>query len=614
MKTRFNIRAPLGFGLGIWQIRRVRHVVLALFSLAMLALGQDAPTAVPAARQADAVAVITVHGAIDSVTAYSVKKRLEQAAAGGASAIVIEINSPGGELGAVLELSGAIKSSPVPNTVAWVNPQAYSGGAIIAIACREIVVAPNAQMGDAFPVTPTLNRDQNRTGLRGLTPDERTKLLPPLLADVVDSARTHGYDEYLVQAIVIDGVELWLVEEQGTGRLFAINEAEYRRVFMADPPRDTPMIPRVTGTNFSPQAAAPAASAPIAGSSEDATFQPAAPSLADLRGAVTDRLTTDSSRPRFDETQQGRWIDRGYITDGSAPIVMSASQLASLGFATTTIANDEELKAYFGAKSLVRIDESWSESTSRFLTSMWVRGILIVIFLLALFIEMTSPGLVVPGAVALGAGFLLIAPPVIIGMAGWWEIGAIAAGILLIAMEIFVLPGFGFFGVVGFVALLAGLIGSFIPNSSGVLPGDAAAARDALQGLVTVLLAVLTASIGVYFISKHFGTIPLLSRLVLKDATDTDETPDSLVSLMGPDQSLHPRVGDTGTAITNLKPVGQAEINDRIVDVTSDLSFIRIGTPVRVVRVDAWHVVVEAAGEAPPEPSDDAPAEGETTA
>jgi membrane-bound ClpP family serine protease len=151
---------------------------------------------VPAERQADKVVAITIEGPIDATTALSVRRRIALAEKGGANAIVIEINSPGGELGAVLEITNAIKASAISNTVAWVNPDAYSGGAIVALACREIVSSSPASMGDAFIVTQTVVQGQNRMGLRGLTPDERTKLLPVLLADVTDSARRAGWDEY----------------------------------------------------------------------------------------------------------------------------------------------------------------------------------------------------------------------------------------------------------------------------------------------------------------------------------------------------------------------------------------------------------------------------------
>ncbi|GAB4384102.1 MAG: hypothetical protein Kow0022_05670 [Phycisphaerales bacterium] len=579
--------------------RTLRSLVLLLMSLTLCAwqAGTEptAPVAVAGARQADVVAVITIRGEITRITSYSVQRRIRQAAEAGAGAIVFDIDSPGGELGAVLEISDAIKRSPVPNTVAWVHPQAFSGGAIVALAAREIVIAPAAKMGDAFPITGVM--DRQHTGIRALTPDERTKLLPPLLADVVDSARRSGYDEYLVQAMVTDGIELWLVEEEGTGRRYAINEAEYRAVFGREPSRTSAMFPSVPGARGGPDRSAAtdteertADGSNAADASEPARFQPAAPSLDDLVRAVTDRLTVNSSRPRFDASQAGRWKELGYLTDGSAPIVLNDAELVGLGFAARVIANDEELKRFFGARQLVRADQSWSETASYYLSLNPVRFVLIAVFLLSLFIEMSSPGLILPGAVALGAGFLLLAPPMIIGMANWWELGAIAIGVLLILLEIFVLPGFGIFGVIGLVALFGGLVGTFIPNE-GLIP-DASQTGDALRGVVWIMLALMTAGVGMYFISKHFQSLPLLSRLVLQDPHD-EERELSLKEMIGGDAHRQLNVGMTGVATTNLKPIGQAEFGERIVDVMSDLAFVRAGTPVRIVSVEPTRVVVE---------------------
>ena len=225
-------------------------LLIATVLLASISLAQtSAPLSVPASRQADRVAIITIEGAIDAITAMSVRRRIGEAEDAGYNAIVFEINSPGGGVGAVLDITNTIKSSSINNTIAWVNTDAYSGGAIIALACKEIISSSPGAMGDAFPVimTAVTQGNQTRGGLRGLTPDERTKLLPPLLADVTDSARRNGYDEYLVQAIVIDGIELWQIENTNTLQRYAINEAEYRTLFNEDPPRGMPLIAQVTG-------------------------------------------------------------------------------------------------------------------------------------------------------------------------------------------------------------------------------------------------------------------------------------------------------------------------------------------------------------------------------
>ncbi len=148
--------------------------------------------AIPAVRKGDRIAVITMKGAIDSITAHSVIRRIKGAEAGGVDGMVIEIDSPGGELGAVLDISNAIKESTIINSVAWVRPDAYSGGAIIALACNEIVHSRPSSMGDAFVIQYDV---MGMSGVQALSPTERTKFLPPLLSDVTDSARRSGFDE-----------------------------------------------------------------------------------------------------------------------------------------------------------------------------------------------------------------------------------------------------------------------------------------------------------------------------------------------------------------------------------------------------------------------------------
>ena len=216
--------------------------------------------AVPSHRQADNVAIITIEGLIDRVTSYSFQRRLALAEAAGADAIVVELNTPGGEVGAVFEICNAIRNSQITNSVAWINTKAYSGGAIIALACKEIVTAKSVEMGDALVIA------QDRLG--GLVPlpeAERQKLTAPLLAEVTNSARLRGWDEFVVQAFVSLGVELWWVRDKETGERFAINEAEYRMLFEGDPPRGRPLIQAAAEQGGGATARAGVGAAPLPG-------------------------------------------------------------------------------------------------------------------------------------------------------------------------------------------------------------------------------------------------------------------------------------------------------------------------------------------------------------
>ncbi|MDF1810313.1 MAG: hypothetical protein P1U42_11530 [Phycisphaerales bacterium] len=562
---------------------------------------------IPAARQAERIAVITVEGGIDRITAMSMKRRIRAAEVAGMDAMVIEINSPGGELGAVLEISNEIKNSSISNTVSWVHPDAYSGGAIIALACNEIVTSSPASMGDAFIIQ--IGPGQ----IRGLSPDERTKFLPPLMADVTDSARRSGFDEYLVQAIVVDGVELWLVEDNESGQRLAINEEEYRLLFDGDPIRGKPMLAEVTGgiqtyttpdddtddpeeVNDDPQ------SDSVAETLEEAdarAYKPASKTLHDVEDVFNDpeemvELEYPSNRVVLSAGDKGKYRFVGYITDGSAAIVMRDDQLRYFGFSSQIINNDEELKAFFGASELVRIRMNPTEKLVRFFVNPYVRGFLIVVVLISLFVELIMGGAGIGGSVAIGALVLLLGPPAMIGLSGWWELIAIVVGISCLAIEAFVVPGFGVFGVIGFVALFGGLIGTFV--SAGGTLSNPSMQQDLMTGAVTVLLSFVTAGIGWWLIVRNAQNLPYFERLILSGASGVGGMPQKsmLHAIVTDDGSV--RVGSEGVTITPLYPIGQADFEDQIVDVHAALGSIDRGVRVRVISATKLRIEVEEVG------------------
>lgn len=579
------------------------------------------PGAIPASRQAKNVAIITIKGEIRSgITAESFKRRLAEAEASGADALVIELDTPGGEVGAVLEICDAIKASSIPNTVAWIRPNAYSGGAIIALACRSMVASDPATMGDALPIAITAFGMLNE-----LPEHERQKILSPLMAEVVDSARRNGYDEYLVQGIVSRGVELWLVQDTQTGHRLTVDRAEYDTLFGDEPPTSRPRLvsaqatgkpsrmpsfpgPSPRSPTGTPDPAAPNPTSPDPTTPDQATpvpadqsastpglapadtsYRPASPALAAIAKEVSGPQTLGSQRPLFSEADRGRYKLIEYVADGAGPVVMKHGDLTHYGFVDETIKTDEQLTAYFGASNVERLDASWSEGVVFWMTHPIVRGVLIVVFLISLFIELTHPGVALPGAIAAVALVCLVGPPLMIGMASWWEIAAIIAGIGLVAIEIFVLPGFTVFGIIGLVFLFGGLVGTFVRQEPGHLFPDSPGARDdLLYGVATILLSSLSAVVAMYFIGKHFGSLPIISKLVLNASNDTDE----LILAMDPTSGVGVRAGDTGRTLTPLRPVGRAMIGDRVVDVVSDLGYLEAGVDVRVVDASTFRIIV----------------------
>ncbi len=589
--------------------------------------------AVPAARFAKNVAIITLDtggDAIDWVTAYSIKRRIKLAEEAGADAMVFQISTPGGNLLAVLEICQAIKESSIKNSVAWINSRAFSGGAVIALACREIVLTDIATFGDAGIIT------VGAAGLETLGQTERAKVLAPLLTEVVDSARRAGYDEKLVQGFVTIGVKLWLVENTVTGQRMCIDAKEYEFLFGAAPDLRSPTLASVPQSvmdmpvrqakdqperpvlqrMFSPNRGGrkptnPAAprQTPAVPAAADANQQaegagspllPASSQITpEMAAQVSDELVSFSNRPVITQADVGQWKVLEFISDGNTIYTLKTDEMMRFGLGAARINNEQELKGHFGAVNLSVLSPAWSEAVVKFLTSTIVQIILIVVFLLALFLEMTHPGVLLPGTVATLALVALLGPNVLIGASGWWEIVAIVLGVVLIGLELFVLPGFGLFGVVGVVLLFGGLLGALIPGGAGAMfPGSG---QGGSVGYAAAVLAVATAlaGVGISFLARHLGSLPIIGKLVLADSPSYGGTT-GITDDAARDDGL--TIGMSGRAITPLRPSGKADIAGRIVDVVSRGGFVDTGVPVRLVAMDGFVVTVEALiGELPPE-------------
>ena len=589
-----------------------------------------APSVIPAFRQAKNLAVITIEGAIDAVTAQSFARRLKEAIDGGADAIVVEVSSPGGEVYAVLEICSQIRSC-AKHTIGWVHPMAYSGGAIIALACREIVASPRAFMGDAAPIAfapgpyglPTLQQ---------MNPTERAKMLTPLLIELVDDARANGRDERLVCGFVMLGVELWMVEDQRSGKRWFVDAEDYAALFGQEPARTHPVIPSLgeaptdedtrafekalqrqgnlmegkaragKHTQTHPQSPQPEPA-------DDRAFKGSIPGLpASLVEELNDKtsgLQQASPRPDFAHEDSSNYADLGYITDGKTLLTVSEQQMKDFQLAVATIANDEELIAFTGAQNLRRLDQSWSETVIGFMTTgisgMFIRSALIITFLVCMFLELSIPGATIPGVIAFLALACLVVPPMLMGMANWWALAAIIVGILLLLLEIFVIPGFGVAGVAGLVLLLAGLVGTFAQVGE-LFPGAGKSGGGDLAWSVSiVLLSFFVAGVAMFVLSKYTHSFPIAGRLVLATPRPADENAGMLeaMSALGP-MTGPVRVGDIGVTTTHLRPSGTAEFADRLIDVVSEFGFVDAGVAVRVTRTSDFRVGVEPLRDAGP--------------
>lgn len=547
------------------------------------------PVVVPAFRQADDVFVLTIRGGIGPLTLQSLERRIATAKRRGADAIVLDIDTPGGRLDVTLDICDLLKDrgDTPANTVAWINPDAYSAGTIIAVACREIVTSPDATFGDAAPI-----QGLPVVGLVQMPAAERAKVEAPLIAELRESARLNGYDENLLRAFASVGVELWMVEHVTTGERIFIDRDEYETAFGEAPPdRANPVAPpdrpgggmvRPKLNDFVPRDE----DAATAGLDEEAAA-----------AAEAWRSTLPPQRDPLDASARDQWRLLGQVVAADELLTLKTDEARYYGLSAAVIADDEELRQWFGARSVVRLDRSWSESIAAVLVSTPARIILILVFVVGLFLELAAPGLGVFGGTALVALALLVGAPVIAGMADWWEVLLVGIGLILVALEIFVIPGTGVAGFAGAACLLVGLVGTFVSGDVASPQGQA----ELWTGVVTVVASLFGAGVAVWILSRQFNSLPMLSRFVLRAEVGGtgiagEGTLAGHAALERRDEAVV-HAGDVGRTLTPLRPSGRADFDGAVVDVQSPGRFVDAGAAVRVLRVDRYVVEVEEVDE-----------------
>lgn len=496
---------------------------------------------------------MTVHGPIDDLTFLSVVRRTELAIAQGAQAIVLELDTPGGDMLATLQLCNYIKTQMPSNTVAWVRPQAFSAGTIIALATRQILVGPGAAFGDAAPI-----QVASGVGLIPMPATERAKMEAPLVAEVVDSARKRGYDEHLVQAFVRLGSEYWLIRNRSTRSGAIVDAQEYSELFGVQPPRESVAV--------APNAVTEALPA-------DSSFVPFFANFPSTAMLATPTPPIRPSRARFTIADRDGWELVAQVAKSDQLLVVYPDEAIALGLAAARIADERELSAWFGATTLVRYDESWSEVLVRFLTTWPVRIGLIVILLVGAVAEALTPGFGLFGTAAAIALLLLIGAPALVGLAEWWELIAVVLGLGLVALDVAILPMGGWVAILGGAIVLTGLVSSFVTRDLTSAVGQ----HQLVMGIGTTLAGVFGSATLLWFASKWMPHSALFSRAILQ-ASATSQARDAIQV-----PAFWPELGTEAVALTTLRPAGRVEIATRPFDAQTSGEFVEPGSHVRVI-------------------------------
>ena len=214
-----------------------------------------------------------------------------------------------------------------------------------------------------------------------------------------------------------------------------------------------------------------------------------------------------------------------------------------------------------------------------------VHGLLIMLIIGGIYFELQTPGIGFPLAIAVLAAVLYFAPLYLEGLAANWEILLFIIGLILLALEIFVIPGFGVAGISGIILIVVGLSLSMVDNIVFELGGDYL--DSFFKSLVIVVSSMFLGIIAsVYFSKKLFDT-GYFSFLALNS---TQKLEDGYVAVDNTEKAL---IGKQGIASTILRPSGKVKIDNDTYDAKAQYGYILKNDKIEVVSHEAGQLYVK---------------------
>ncbi len=231
--------------------------------------------------------------------------------------------------------------------------------------------------------------------------------------------------------------------------------------------------------------------------------------------------------------------------------------------------------------------ERWLEDFAMFLTNPVISMMLVFGAFICFMNELSAPGL---GAFGFLGVLLLTAffwSHHLEGNAAWFEILLFVIGLVFIGIELFVVPGFGLFGIGGIGMVILSLV---LAGQDFIVPDSDAQFEKLAYSMLPILGAFLGVIVGAIVLQKVLPQSPLFKRLTLappgpREASLDGKDRESVVDW----SHLNGRKGE---AVTPIMPSGKARIDGKVYDVISDGQVIKKGESVEVIEAIANRVVV----------------------
>lgn len=280
----------------------------------------------------------------------------------------------------------------------------------------------------------------------------------------------------------------------------------------------------------------------------------------------------------------------GTIKDSTGKLLtLTGDQAVRIGMASALAETREEVLQHLNLKNaeIREFKKNWAESLAAFIVSPAIASILTLLGLAALFIEYKTPGFGFFGGVGLVLLALVFWGHAIAHLAGYEGAIVFVFGSVLLAIEIFILPGFGIFGAGGITLMVAGVLITLlrVPISNPLFIPEVHLAWPMVQTLVSFIGAIFL----IFFVLKYLPQTHAMERAGISLGTSLDAR---LGYTSHDTKTQNQLMGLVGKTTSQLRPGGIALIGNQRIDVVTEGEFIEAGQVVKVVKVEGMRVVV----------------------
>jgi len=310
-------------------------------------------------------------------------------------------------------------------------------------------------------------------------------------------------------------------------------------------------------------------------------------------GSMERRLLSAEEYAEDQKSPDPKWQLENTIKHKGKTLILSAQVAKELG----VIRNVTETPRIQDVYALYNLDPhkvreaspDWLDAIASFLRDPIVSVLLVMIGAICLILELKIPGTTVPGVIA-AICFVLF----------FWSYSQLSGqiiilavllfilGLILIGIEVFVMPGFGFVGISGIVLVIIGLAIATVER----MPQSGSDWIHLGGTLAKFGIGLAVAAVGAIVLAHYLPSIPIANRLILTPPSHAAEGSEEVHPLPGVEQAVA-LLGAVGNSATDLRPSGMAKFGEQFVDVVTEGNFIPAGAKVQVIEVEGNRIVVK---------------------